>query len=104
MLSLLGEHVMAERLIVTWHGLKQMGWPYSRTQTWRMMEPTITRSKGGKRNGTYRQWVEPNPDPFPLCHKLNNYRHSHPVWIVREVIAYFERHGLDITADWQRSL
>ena len=27
------------RLIVDWHGLKQMGWPYSKAQTWRLMEP-----------------------------------------------------------------
>jgi hypothetical protein len=38
---------------------------------------------------------------FPACRKLGLHRNSHPVWLVSEVLAYFEAHGLRVTADWQ---
>lgn len=71
-------------LIVDWKGLKQMGWPFSRAHTWRMM-------------------FDPNyaSDRFPRCHKLGKHRNSHPVWRVRDVLAHFEAHGLRVTEDWQ---
>ena len=87
-------------LIVDWHGLKRMGWPYCRAQTWRLMENEILRSSGSRRKGTYREWLEPNPKPFPRCEKLGVVRNSHPVWRVIEVLAYFESHGLAVTQDW----
>jgi hypothetical protein len=62
------------RLIVTWHDLKRMGWPYSRAHTWRMMEPEILRS-----SGTRRKW---------------SVRNSPPVWLMKEILAYFEAHDL----------
>ena len=89
------------RLIVDWLGLKRMGWPYSRAQTWRMMQLEILRTSGSRRKGTYREWVEPNPDPFPGCRKLGGFRNSHPVWRVVDVLAYFEAHGLAVTQDSQ---
>jgi len=82
------------RLIVTWHDLKRMGWPYCRAHTWRMMEPEILRSSGTRRKGTYRQWIEPNSDPFPRCRKPWSVRNSPPVWLMKEILAYFEAHDL----------
>ena len=87
-------------LIVGWKGLQKMGWPYSRAHTWRLMAETITVSR--KVKGEKRRVVQvlPNPDRFPLCMKLGHHRHSHPVWRVSEVLAYFEAHGLAVTQDW----
>ena len=59
---------MDDEGIVDWKGLKGLGWPYSRTQTWRLM-------KAGK---------------FPKSFKLANYRNSHPVWWLREIIGFFK--------------
>jgi hypothetical protein len=39
-------------------------------------------------------------DPFPRCRKLGKHRNSHPVWRIRDVLAYFEAHGLAVTEDW----
>lgn len=90
-------------LIVGWHGLKKMGWPYSRAHTWRLMETEILRSSGSRRKGTYREWVEPNPDPFPRCMKLGPFKSSPPMWRVAAVLAYFEAHGLEVTKDYKAS-
>ena len=84
-------------LMVDWHGLKRMGWPYSKAQTWRLMEPEILRSAGSRRKGTYREWVEPNPRLFPRCVKLGPFRNSHPVWRVADVLSFFEANGLKLT-------
>jgi hypothetical protein len=54
--------------VVDWKGLKALGWPYSRTQTWRLM-------KAGK---------------FPMSFKLADYRNSHPVWWRYQVIEHFK--------------
>lgn len=89
-----------KKLIVDWHGLKQMGWPFSRAQTWRLMEPEILRSSGCRRKGMYREWIEPNPDPFPQCQKLGAFRNSPPVWRVVEVLNYFEAHNLPVSQDF----
>jgi hypothetical protein len=53
--------------IVDWKGLKNLGWPYSRAQTWRLM-------KAGK---------------FPRSFKLVEHRNAHPVWKRREVVVLF---------------
>jgi predicted DNA-binding transcriptional regulator AlpA len=53
--------------IVDWKGLKNLGWPYSRAHTWRLM----------------------NAGKFPKSFKLVDDRNSHPVWKRREVIALF---------------
>ena len=64
-----------EPLLVSWDGLRRMGWPYSRVHTWRMM-------KAGK---------------FPQCFKLGDqHRNSHPIWVHAEVLAYFRDHGLPV--------
>lgn len=66
-----------KRLLVSWSDLKKMGWPYSRTHTWRMM-------KNGK---------------FPKCAKaLLGVRNSHPVWVYAEIVAHFQKMGLSIEA------
>ena len=83
-------------LIVDWDGLKKMGWPYSKATTWRKMKPEILRTKGSRRKGTYREWVEPNPDIFPQCRKLGPFRNSHPVWMLEDVLSYFETNGLAV--------
>ena len=74
---------LVKPLIVGWKDLRRMGWCISRAHTWRLMyDPDYA------------------DDPFPRCHKLGKYRNSHPVWRVREVLAYFESHGLRVTEDW----
>ena len=90
-----------KRLIVDWHGLKRMGWPFSRAHTWRMMQPEILRSSGSRRKGTYREWVEPNPVRFPRCKKLGSFRNSPPVWRMADVLAFFEAFDLAVTQDGQ---
>jgi|SRR5665213_951590 len=70
-------------LVVDWKGLKKLGWPYSRTHTWRLMQPTIARSRGSRLKGTYVEWVEPNPNLFPVCRKLGKHpgaRSCPPAW------------------------
>lgn len=62
----------AQRLLVDWKALKQMGWPYSRAHTWRMMES----------------------GDFPQCYKPGGHRNSHPVWRLKDILNYFEAHGL----------
>lgn len=84
-------------LIVGWKQLKELGWPYSRAQTWRLMQDTIQISR--KAVGLKRRVVQviPNPDPFPRCRKLGPHQNAHPVWVVSEVLAYFEAHGLKVS-------
>lgn len=70
---------MSEKpLIVGWRKLKEMGWPYSRAETWRRM------SRGD----------------FPKASKLGKHRNAHPVWRVTEVLSYLESYGLKVTDDW----
>jgi len=59
---------MDDEGIVDWKGLKGLGWPYSRTHTWRLM-------KAGK---------------FPKSFKLADFPNSHPVWWLREIIAFLK--------------
>ena len=68
---------MSNRLIIDWRGLKEMGWPYSRTHTWRLI-------KAGK---------------FPEPRKLGADRNSHPVWIYKNILAHLESLGLAVTHD-----
>lgn len=90
---------MSNRIIIDWRGLKELGWPYSRTQTWRLMQPTITAYEKVKGQKVRVAKEIPNPDPFPTCFKLGSHRNSHPVWRLAEVLAYFEAHGLRVTED-----
>lgn len=70
-------------LLVDWNDLKKMGWPYARAHTWRLMfDPLYAERR------------------FPACRKLGSHRNSHPVWLVSEVLAYFEGLGLRVTEDW----
>jgi hypothetical protein len=85
-----------EKLIVDFNGLVEMGWPYTKTHTMRLTKPTILRTKGSIHKGTYREWIEPNPDPFPAPTKLGVFRNSALVWEVWRVLDYFKRHGLDL--------
>ena len=97
MLPSQGKHPMVGRQLVDWKALKAMGWPFCRQHTIRKMEPEILRSSGRRKNGDYREWLEPNPDPFPPCVKLGWHRNSPLVWRFADVRRYFERHGLVIT-------
>jgi hypothetical protein len=73
-------------LIVDWRGLRRMGWCVSRAHTWRLMfDPAYA------------------ADGFPKAHKLGTHRNSHPVWRVKDVLAYFEARGIHITQDWYSS-
>lgn len=67
-------------LVVDWGGLKAMGWPFSEVQT---KDPERAERAG-----------------YPRFHKLGDHANSRCVWIVRDVLAYFERHGLPVTKDW----
>lgn len=91
-------------VVVDFFGLQAMGVPYTRTHIFRLMEPNITRTSGSRRNGDFREWVIPNPDPFPQSFKLGPFVNSPVVWRVSEVLAWFEDHGLRVTEDWHRSL
>lgn len=77
--------------VVNFKGLKAIGWPNCRTHTMRLMETERTRSSGDRKKGTYREWVEPNPDPFPQAFKLGEFKSSPLVWWLHEVIAWLER-------------
>jgi hypothetical protein len=85
-----------KKLLVDFAGLIEMGWPYTKTHTMRMTKPTLLRSKGSRLKGTYREWVEPNPDPFPAPIKLGRFNNSALVWEVRPVIAWLKRRGLEL--------
>jgi hypothetical protein len=89
-------------LVVDWNGLKKMGWPYSRPQTYRLMDEEVRAPKQRLKRGQDAQMI-PNPDPFPRCGKLTSHRNGHPVWRVAAVLAYFEAHGLQVSQDWHNS-
>lgn len=91
---------MFKPVVVDYADLVRMGWPYGYSHTLRLMQPTIARSRGNRRKNDYREWVEPNPDPFPQGVKLGPFRNSPFVWRVADVLGYFERHGLPVTEDW----
>jgi hypothetical protein len=60
-------------LYLSWRQLKDIvGWPYSRTQTGRLM-------------------FDPNyaHDAFPACRKLGTHRNSHPIWYTPAILDYF---------------
>ena len=91
---------MTRTLMVDWKSLKQSGWPMCRAHTWRLMEPTIQRSRGSAKKGNLVTWVEPNPDPFPRCKKLGAWPNSPVVWDVAELATYFKAHGLNVPDNW----
>jgi hypothetical protein len=84
-----------EKLLVTWQDLVDMGWPYSRSHTYRMMSDAVPDFSDLDEVGEPR--LVPNPDPFPKCAKLTPHRNSHPMWVRREVITYFKAHGLNVS-------
>jgi hypothetical protein len=88
-----------KRQMIDWCGIQKLGWPNSDTTTERWEQPTILRSSGSREKGTFKEWHEPNLDPFPRRVKFRNHRNSHPVWPYAEVIAYFEAHGLKVNQD-----
>ena len=65
----------AELQIVSWKKLKELGWPYSRAETWR-------RIHAGR---------------FPKPKKLGHHRNSHPVWSWVEIKIHLESFGLVLT-------
>jgi hypothetical protein len=85
-----------EKLIADFAGLLEMGWPYTKTHTMRLTKPTLLRCKGCRLKGTYREWVEPNPDPVPAPTKLGRFPNSPLVWEVRLMIAWLRRRGLEL--------
>ena len=70
-------------LLVDWRGLKKLGWPLSRTHTWRLMNDPEYAHVG-----------------FPKARKLGTFRNSHPVWWVPDLFKYFRSHGLPVPEDW----
>lgn len=88
-----------QKLMIDWHGLKRMGWPYSKAQTARLEESEILRSSGSRRKGNFKEWHEPNRKPFPRRVSFTEHRNSHPVWAYASVIAYFEASGFKINQD-----
>jgi hypothetical protein len=72
------KHFRFKPVVVDWCGLKCMGWPFSRTETDR-----------GEEEGRY-----------PKSYKLGRHPNSRRVWRVKDVLEYFEAHGLRVTEDW----
>jgi hypothetical protein len=71
------KHCSFKPVVVDWDGLKQMGWPFCRTET-----------------------VERNGGRYPQSFTLGNHFNARRLWRVAEVLAYFEKHGLRVTEDW----
>lgn len=70
-------------LVVDWKGLRKMGWGISRAHTWRkMFDPEYA------------------DDAFPQCRKLGKHRNSPPYWRVKDILTYFDSHGLQVSDDW----
>lgn len=67
-------------VVVDWRGLKRMGWPFSRVET-----------------------VERNNGRYPKFTKLGEHQNARLIWRVKDVLDYFERHGLRVTEDWYAS-
>ena len=93
-------NVEVKTLVIDWKSLRKLGWPYSRAHTHRLMAREIPDPKHTPK-GVEEHRMIPNPDPFPQCYKLVNHRNAHPMWRVREVLAYFEAHGFAVSQDWQ---
>jgi hypothetical protein len=85
-----------EKQLIDFNALEELGWPYTKTHTMRLTKPTILRTKGSRSKGTYREWIEPNPDPFPTPKKLGVFQNSALVWEAWRLLDYFKRHGLDL--------
>src|SRR4051812_9692410 len=43
------------RLIIDYDGLVELGWPYGKTQTFRLMEPKEVK-RSLKKDGTWKEW------------------------------------------------
>ena len=68
-------------VVVDWIGLKAMGWPFSRVET-----------------------MQRNDGRYPKFYKLGPHHNARVVWRVKDVLDYFESHGLRVAEDWYRSL
>ena len=98
------EYTVRLPLYLNWKALKSLlGWPYGRAQTARLMKKEIMRSKGSRSKGTYREWVEPNPDPFPAGVKLLHVRNCPPLWFAPHVLSWMERRGMPVPGNLQFS-
>jgi predicted DNA-binding transcriptional regulator AlpA len=62
-----------ERVYVTWKQLKELGWPFSRVHTYRLMQREV--------------------NPVPACIKLGGYHGSRVIWRLAEMIAWIEEQG-----------
>jgi len=90
-------------LVVDYDGLLRIGVRYSKSQLWRLMQPTltVTRRVAGQKGRV--AMVIPNPAPFPQSFKMTRSRQSPPYWRVKDVLAWLEAHGLAVTDDWYGS-
>jgi hypothetical protein len=68
-------------LVADWKALKRIGWPFCRAETDR-----------GEKDGRY-----------PRSFKLGSHRNSRRLWRVKDVLAYLESYGLEVTDDWYSS-
>jgi predicted DNA-binding transcriptional regulator AlpA len=59
---------MIGKEVIGWKELKKLGWPYSRSHTWRMM----------------------NEGKFVKSFKLGDFHNSHPVWWLQEVLVWLD--------------
>jgi hypothetical protein len=79
--------------------MTKLGWMYSPNHLDKLCKKQILRSKGNRKKGTYREWWEDNPDPFPAPTKPLGYRTSPKVWYMPDVIAWLRRHGFPVPND-----
>lgn len=79
------------QVLIIWSELRALGWPYSRTHTARKMQATIEVSSN---HGKETRIIN-NPDPFPTARKLGWHPNSPLVWVKKEVLNYFRKHGID---------
>lgn len=80
------------KLFVDYPGLVAIGWPYSKSQTIRLMKPFIKRSKGKKIDGTYVEEEVRNTRIFPRGMKFGDFQNSPYMWWASEVQEYFDKH------------
>lgn len=82
--------MMNRQLMVDWKGLKELGWPYSRAHTWRLMDGGWENAKG--------EWVAVERR-FPPCARIGNGPGARLVWPYQAVLEYFQQCGLTLPSD-----
>lgn len=91
-------------IVVNWKVLKELlGWPYSRAHTWRLMQESYEVERRTKEEGIVVIVIR-NPDPFPPCFKLGEFQNSPPVWLTKDVLAWFRRRGIPLPEGIELSL